>query len=387
MINEPSPLPQDAFLLDPQVIFLNHGSYGATPRPVFESYQNWQRLLERQPVEYFRKSSLYLKDARQALASYFNTQPDNLVYMTNVTAALNAVVKSLDLKTGDQVLTTNQEYGAINRTWKFYAQKSGYEYINLPIRMPLTSQAAYVDEFWRGVTPHTKVIYISHISSPTAVIAPVQEICRRAREKNIITVIDGAHAPGQIPLDLSQIGADFYGGNLHKWLCAPKGSGFLFAAPHMQPMLDPLIVSAGWQSDQPGPSQFQDYFEYIGTRDLSAFLAVPDAIQYQADHHWDEIRAQAHSYAQESLEAITAITEIDPLYPPGSDWYAQMVTVPLPDEIDPVIFKERLYNEFKIEVPMIVWEGRKMIRLSFQAYNRHSDVEAIVSAVRELIKK
>ncbi len=253
--------------------------------------------------------------------------------------------------------------------------------------MPLTSQAAYVEEFWQGVTPHTRVIYISHISSPTAVIAPVQEICRRAREKNIITVIDGAHAPGQIPLDLSQIGADFYGGNLHKWLCAPKGSGFLFAAPHVQHLLDPLIVSAGWQSDQPGPSQFQDYFEYIGTRDLAAFLAVPDAIQYQAAHHWDAIRTQAHSYAQEALESITAITEIDPLYPADSDWYAQMVTVPLPDEIDPPVFKERLYNEFKIEAPMIVWEGRKMIRLSFQAYNRHSDVEAVVFRCSNTIKK
>lgn len=382
----PPLLPKDLFLLDPDIVFLNHGSYGATPRPVFESYQNWQRLLERQPVEYFRKSSENLKNARQSLAAYVHTQADHLVFMTNVTAALNAVVKSLKLEPGDQVLTTNQEYGAIDRTWKFYAQKSGYEYINFPIPVPLTTPEAYVEQLWQGVNKRTKVIFISHISSPTSVIAPVAEICQRARENNILTVIDGAHAPGQIPLDLTELGADFYGANLHKWLCAPKGSGFLFAAPQHHPMLDPLIVSAGWQSDSPGPSRLLDYFEYIGTRDLAAFLAVPDAIQFQAEHHWEDIRAQAHCYAQESLEAVTRLTGLQPLYAPDSNWYGQMVTIPLPETIDPLLFRERLYNEFRIEAPMVGWGGRKMIRVSFQAYNRHSDVEALISAVRALIK-
>jgi isopenicillin-N epimerase len=345
-------------------------------------------VLEWQPVEFFsRKASLYLQESRQALGAYFNTQPENLVYMTNVTAALNAVVKSLSLKPGDQVLTTNQEYGAIDRTWKFYAQKEGYEYINLPIRLPLTTKEAYVTEFWRGVTPKTKVIFISHISASTSIIAPIQEICRRARENNIITVIDGAHAPGQIPVNLPEIGADFYGGNLHKWLCAPKGAGFLFAATQVQHLLDPLIVSFGWQSDQPGPSRLVNYFEYIGTRDLSAFLAVPDAIQFQAQHHWDDIRSQSHRFARECLESITALTGIEPLYTANSDWYAQMVTVPLPMDIEPSVFKERLYNEFKIEAPIIVWEGLKMIRLSFQAYNTHNDVETVVSAIRSIISK
>jgi isopenicillin-N epimerase len=210
---------QAQFLLDPDITFLNHGSFGATPKPVFEVYQNWQRELERQPVEFLdRRFAERMSKARAALAEYLDTQRNDLVYVTNATVGANIVARSLKLKPGDEVLTTDHEYGACDRTWRFLSQIRGFAYIRQPISMPISSTEEFVEQLWRGVTKRTRVIYLSHITSPTAVIFPVADVCRRAREAGILTVADGAHAPGQIHLDLEEIGADFYTGNLHNWL-------------------------------------------------------------------------------------------------------------------------------------------------------------------------
>ena len=226
------------FLLDPDIIFLNHGSFGATPRPVFESYQRWQRVLEREPVDFLgRKATELLRESRTVLADYLGAQVDNLVYVTNATTGINIVAHSLDLNPGDEVLSTDHEYGAMDRTWRFLSRKRGFKYVNYTISIPVTSQDEFVQQFWAQVTPATRVIYLSHITSPTAMILPIEAITQRAREAGILTVIDGAHAPGQIPLSLDAIGADFYVGNLHKWLCAPKGSAFLYARPEVQALI------------------------------------------------------------------------------------------------------------------------------------------------------
>jgi isopenicillin-N epimerase len=374
---------KEHFLIDPNIIYLNHGSFGATPRPVFDRYQSWQLELERQPVDFIgRRSKDLLRHSREILAEYFHTHADNLVYMTNVTIALNAVVRSLSLSDDDEVLASNQEYGAIDKTWRFMAQKQGYKYINTPIELPVTSQEKYIDDLWKGVTPKTRVIFISHISSPTSVIAPVKEICRRARKQGILTVIDGAHVAGHIPLDLDDIDADFYGGNLHKWLCAPKGSGFLYAAPRVRDLLEPLVVSYGWDSDSSNGSRLVNLYEYIGTRDVAAFLAVPDAIKFQEDHNWPLIRIKMHSLASECMMEICQITGLEPWYSPTSNWFGQMVTIPLPENININQVKSTLYDEYQIEVPLGSWNGIPTIRVSFQAYNSHADLEVLCHALR-----
>ncbi|MEW6240549.1 MAG: aminotransferase class V-fold PLP-dependent enzyme, partial [Chloroflexota bacterium] len=218
------------FQLDPSVTYLNHGSFGATPRPVFRAYQRWQRELERQPVEFLgRRHNDLMRSARTSLAAYLSTQAENVVFTQNVTIALNIAARSLGLGRGDEVLGTNHEYGALDRTWRFLAKERGFAYINQSIPVPLANEGQFVETFWQGVTPRTRVIFLSHITSPTATIFPIREIIERARGAGILTVIDGAHAPGQIPLALDSLGADFYGGNLHTWLCAPKGAGFLYA--------------------------------------------------------------------------------------------------------------------------------------------------------------
>src|SRR5574340_575478 len=235
---------KELFLLDPDIIFLNHGSFGACPRPVFESYQRWQLELERQPIEFLgRRANDLLADSRSVLAQYLGTLRDNLVYVANDTTGVNIVARGLELGPGDEVLASDHEYGALDRTWRFLSQKFGFRYLNQPVSMPLRSADEFIEDFWRGVTNRTRVIFPSHITSPTAVIFPVKEICARARQSGILTVIDGAHAPGQIDLALDDLGADFYTGNLHKWLCAPKGAGFLYARPEVQHLALPLVIS------------------------------------------------------------------------------------------------------------------------------------------------
>ncbi len=379
---------REQFLLNPGIIFLNHGSFGATPRPVFECYQAWQLELERQPVDFIgRRSKDLLRHAREDLAVYLHTSATNLVYMTNVTAALNAVARSLRLKDGDEVLATNQEYGALDRTWKFLSHQQGFKYINTPVVVPVTTPEKYIEDFWQGVTPRTRVIFISHISSSTSIIAPVKEICRRARSQGILTVIDGAHAPGQLPLNLEEIGADFYGANLHKWLCAPKGSGFLYAAQDVQSLLQPLIVSYGWEIDPPVVSRLVDLYEYVGTRDLAPFLAVPEAIAFQNKNHWELIRQRCHELAKTCMVELTHFTGLTPLYAPDSSWYAQMVTIPIPEKTDLTLLKNRLLDDFHIEVPFLTWGNQPYMRVSFQAYNTPQDLEIFLSAIKGLLQK
>jgi len=325
-----------------------------------------------------------LREARASLAGYLGTERDNLVYVTNVTVALNIVTHSLTLRAGDEVLASDMEYGAIDRTWRFLAQKQGFKYINQPLSVPVVDRAHLIEDLWEGVTPRTKVITLSHISSPTAMIFPVKEICHMARERGILTVIDGAHAPGQIDLDLEDIGADFYGGNCHKWMCSPKGAGFLYAAPSVQHLVEPLVVSWGWQSETPGPSQFVDYQEWSGTRDISAFLAVPEAIRYLEAHHWDQVQHACHDLARQAVERICRISGLSPLYPLTSEWFSQMAVAPLKESADPVNLQARLREQYHIEVPVLRWNGYKLVRLSVQAYNTPQDLYCLVSALEKL---
>ena len=376
------------FLLDPKVIFLNHGSFGATPKSVFKEYQRWQRELEKQPVEFLgRRITGLLADARAVLGDYLGTHADNLVYTQNVTISLNIVARSLELGSGDEVLATDHEYGAMDRTWRFLSRERGFRYINQHIEVPITTKEKFVEDFWRGVTANTRVIFMSHITSPTAIIFPVKEIVQRAWEAGIITVIDGAHVAGQIPLHLDSLGADFYGGNLHKWLCAPKGAGFLYARPEVQHLLKPLVVSWGYESEFPGSSQFVDHNEWWGTRDMAAFLSVPSAIQFQKENHWDEVRESCHQLAAYAQNRICELTGLAPIHPQIDNWFYQLVAAPLPTDTDTLILKERLYNDYRVEIPLINWNGNKLIRVSIQGYNTRRDVNALIQALSILLAK
>ncbi|HLB49135.1 MAG TPA: aminotransferase class V-fold PLP-dependent enzyme [Anaerolineales bacterium] len=390
-----SALLRHLFLLDPNIIFLNHGAFGACPEPVFDEYQRWQRELERQPVEFLgRRAADLLANARAPLAAYLGADTDEIVYFPNPTTAINMVARSLGnhkglpLQPGNEILATDHEYGALDRTWTLICRKNGAKYIRRPIPLPVTTHANFVEHFWGGVTDRTRVIFISHITSPTALTFPVKEICRRAREAGILTIVDGAHAPGQIPINLHDLGCDIYTGACHKWLCAPKGSAFLYARRDVQAWLEPLVVSWGWGDEhlppQPGmgETQFIRFHQWQGTRELASFLATPAAIEFQREHDWDAVRRACRTLARETRDRLNALTGLAPLCPDSAGWFTQLFAVRLPDSVDTDTLKARLYDEFRIEVPLHPWNNMKLMRVSIQGYNTREDADALVEALR-----
>lgn len=371
---------RELFMLDPDIVFLNHGSFGACPSSVFAVYQEWQRQLESQPVAFLsRRADALMDEARSRLASYLNAAPANIVFVVNATAGMNMIARSLPLESGDEVLSTDHEYGAIDKTWQFVCRKTGARLIRHIVPLPVSDCHAFVEGFFQKVTPRTRVISISHITSPTALIFPVAEICRRARALGILTVIDGAHAPGQILLDLSSIDADFYIGNCHKWMCAPKGVGFLYARPEHHDMIEPLIISHGWDEN----SSFVARNQWQGTRDLAPFLSVPAAIDFMERHNWPVVQARCHAMARQLQLELAALTGLTPLAADGDLWLGQMVAAPLPP-CDPNSISAALYQRYRIEAPLIKRPQAVLIRVSFQAYNTETDAQALLHALSEL---
>ncbi len=381
-----SPL-KEFFLLDPDVVFLNHGSFGAAPKPVMEACQNWQLRMERQPVLFLgRELDGLLSESRMGLGEYLNAEADDLVYIPNATHGVNIIAHSVQLKPDDEILTTDHEYGACDYTWEFICSKAGARYVHQSIPLPVHSNEEIVQQFWSGVTPRTKVIYMSHITSSTALRLPVEEICRRAREAGILTAIDAAHSPGQIPVDLQALNADIIFGNCHKWLLNVKGSAFLYVRHDLQYLLEPLIVSWGYR---PTPetttgSRFIDLLQWTGTKDPTAALTVPTALQFMKDHDWDNVRYQCHMLLSQAIERICDLTRLPPAYPIDSDFYGQMGIAPLPPSKLKVL-KERLYNEYKIEVPLTEWLDKQFIRISVQGYNTQEDIDALLNALEVLL--
>lgn len=374
------------FLLSPDVTFLNHGSYGACPRPVFATYQAWQAQLELQPVAFMSPGHLALRFAkvRAVLGAELGADADDLVSVPNATAGLNIVARSLPLQAGDEILTTDHEYGAMDKTWAFVCARTGAVIRRVTVPLPLTSEADFTETVLAGITPRTRILFLSHITSPTALVFPLERAVSKARALGIWAVIDGAHAPGHIPLDLEALGADFYAGNCHKWLMAPKGSAFLHARRAVQGLLNPALISHGWTEDRatPGPfghSAFQDAFQFQGTRDHAAFLSVPAAIEFRHAHGWDRIAEHCRALMQKTAERVGSLTKLPPLAAP--EFCApQMIAMRIPD-CDPSALHEALLAQFGIEIPVFRWNRHCFVRLSVQGYNTPEDMDMLVLAL------
>lgn len=382
------------FLLRPDVCFLNHGSFGACPRPVFEDYQRWQLQLESQPVAFLdpaRGLSGWMRAARVALAAELGAAPDDLVGLTNATYALNIVAQSLELRPGDEILTTDHEYAALEKTWAYVCRETGAVIKTVKIPLPLTEEAQFTDAILNGFSDKTRVLFLSHITSATALVFPIERAVAAARARGIYSVIDGAHTPGHIRLNLDALGADFYAGNCHKWLMAPKGSAFLHVRAELQSLLNPLVISHGWTEDarQPGVkgvfgnTPFIDGLEMQGTRDPSAWLAVPAALKFRADHDWWKITESCRQLVQATAARVRAFTGLTALSSPAF-CAPQMVSMPVP-RCDPVELKRRLYDDYSIEIPCFAWQDHTIARVSAQGYNTHAQMDHLVTALTEIL--
>ena len=333
---------RELFLLDPDVVFLNHGSFGACPRPVFERYQAWQLELEREPVQLIaRRLPGLLEEARAELGAFVGARADDLTFVPNATTAVNMAARALDLQPGDEVLATNLEYGACDLTWEWVCKRAGARYVR-----------ADLDELVAQRSERARAVFISHITSETAQLLPVEEIVGQARAEGLVTIVDGAHAVAQVDLDLDALGADFYAGNCHKWLCSPKGAGFLHVRPEWQDRVDGTIVSWGYEE----PATFSSRTQRQGTRDSAAYLAVPDAIAFQREH---DVRERCRALTREARRDLCALLGTEPIAPDAQ--VLQMASVRLPGP-QPELSR-RLFDEHKIEIPTTGSED-ELLRIS-----------------------
>ena len=378
---------KDWFVLDPKPVYLTHGTFGACLKVAFDNKIKWQKKIESDPFNFLNNHAFNdLEYSRKFLGAYLNCHYDDLVYFPNPSTALNTVIKSLKLTENDEVLTSNHEYGSLDRTWRYYSYSKGYTYKPVNIQIPYDDKNLFIKSFLNSITNKTKVIYLSHITSSTGLIFPVKEICEIARNNNIISIIDGAHAPGQIDVDILDINPDIYVGACHKWMCSPKGVSFLYANKTIQESIDPLVISWGWDSDTPGKSKFIDYHQYQGTNDVSAYLTIPKIIDFFKINKWRNIQNKCHELVINFLKEYNHT--IDPCSN-NEKHLAQMLSFKI-NKNSPLVNKvcnfpheiikaqNQIFDYNQIRIPIIVWNQEVFMRISIQAYNKPEDIQKLI---------
>ena len=386
---------KNLFLLDKKLIFLNHGSFGACPKSVFKSYHEWQLKLENQPVAFLdqaRDFNKHMKNPRTFLAKELGVKQNDLVGVTNATSGLNAVAQSISLKKDDEILTSDHEYGALEKTWAYVAKKNKSKVIKVKVPLPLISEDQFVESFKDKMTNKTKILFISHITSPTALVFPLKKLIKEANKRGIISIIDGAHAPGHIKLNITNLNVDYYSGNCHKWMMAPKGSAFLWANKNKKNILEPLVISHGWlpnnykkiQKGELTNTRFIDNFEVQGTRDPSAWLTIPDAIKFINNKSYSKAFSNSAKLAYDTAITISKLTKI-PLLANQEFLAPQMISIPVP-ECNVYNLKKQLLEKFNIEIPVIKWKNKCFVRISVQIYNSKIETNKLIKALVVIFK-
>ena len=367
----------------PGITFLNHGSFGAAPRPVFEARQKLLDELNRDPVHFFfRVMQPALAEVRRRLGALLNVPGDDLALVENATVAMNAVARSVPLAAGDEVLTTNHEYGAVTRIWQRTCERSGARLVTRELPSPLGDVAACVDAIFAGATERTRLLVFSHVTSPTAVVLPAAAICRRARALGIATCIDGPHALVTEAVDLAALDCDYYTASCHKWLLTPVGAGMLYVHPRVQSTIQPAIISWGRTLGQ-DPS-WRDEFNWTGTRDPTPLLCIPAALDFLSTIGIEAFRRRTHCLAQLARRRITALTGLPALVPDDRTWYGSMIALPLPPGAAASL-QDALWEQFRIEAPIFDWQGRRLVRVSCQMYTNPDDIERLTKALAGML--
>jgi isopenicillin-N epimerase len=397
--------------LDPAITFLYHRSFGACPRPVLLAQRRWRDRLEAQPVQFLaRDLPGLLASARATLGTFVGADPDDLAFVANATGGVNAVVRSLRFRPGDELLTDDHEYNATINVLRHVAERDGARVVIARIPFPLASEDEAVQPILDAVTDRTRFALISHVTSPTAIVLPVERIVAELTVRGVETLVDGAHAPGMLALDLNRIGAAWYAGNLHKWVCAPKGAGFLHVRRDQQDGIRPNTISHGLNQDlRDGQvTRFRAEFDWQGTLDPTPWLASVDAIAFIGgllDGGWPAVMERNRRLALRSREVLGAALGLPPSTPAPDPMFGAMVALPLPtvgplatagagsSPLDTDPLQQRLLDEHHIEVPIYPWPvpaaespdpPRRLIRVSAALHNGPDDVERLVGALRQL---
>jgi isopenicillin-N epimerase len=386
----------DKWTLDHDLAFLNHGSFGACPTEVLAYQTELRGRLEKQPVQFFvRDLEKMLDVARESLAQFLGGEPAGLAWVPNATTGVNAVVRSLDIRPGDELLTTDHEYNACRNVLDFVAQRSGAEVVVANIPFPLTRVSEVSDAILECVSPKTRLALLDHVTSQTGLVLPIAELVSALSERGVDTLVDGAHAPGMLDVDLDAIGAAYYTGNCHKWLCAPKGAGFLYVSADHREATRPAVISHGANSLRTDRSRFLSEFDWVGTTDPTAILTVPEAIRFMAEllpGGWPELRQRNRSLALQARNILCQALAIEAPCP--DEMIGSLASFPLEDGdgrpsssplyADPL--QDELLDDHGIEVPVIPWPAppRRLIRISAQIYNDESQYQRLGDALRNL---
>ena len=376
-------------MLDPRITFLNHGSFGAVPRPVFDAQTEWRRRIEAEPIELIspsRRGTELLEQVKTAVGSFLNMRPDDFGLVTNATDGINAVLRSLRFAPGDELLTTTHVYNAVRQAMKYAAGQQGAAYREVHVPLPVQSSEQIAGIVLGSLSSRTRLLVIDHVTSPTALIFPVQRIAAECAARGVEVLIDGAHAPGMLDLDVPATGATYYAGNLHKWCCAPKGSGFLWVHPSRQRDIHPLIVSHHLGEG------FVPEFGWQGTRDLSAWLTIPTALEYMALIGWADIRQHNNRLARWAHTLLAERLQVPLLSPADGSLLGSMATVPLPKPLHSVTEQEahalqrNIYHKQQLEVPFMKWEGKNYLRVCAQVYNSPEQYERTAELIQRLAR-
>jgi isopenicillin-N epimerase len=380
--------------LDKDVAFLNHGSFGACPAEVLRHQAALRDEMEAEPVLFLsRRLEDRLGVARAALGAFLGADPDDLAFVTNATGGVNAVLRSLDLAAGDELLTTDHAYNACKNTLDYVAARARARVVVATLPFPVSGPDAIVEAVLAKVTPRTRLALLDHITSPTALILPIERLAAELGRRGVDVVVDGAHAPGMIPLDIPALGVAYYSGNCHKWLCAPKGSAFLWVRRDRQPAVHPLTISHGATAVRPERSRFRLEFDWTGTSDPTAWLTVPRAIEYVGGllpGGWPAVMARNRALALQARDLLCAAAGTAPPVPDAM--LGSLASVRLPDGTTPVVWRRpdplqaRLFEGWGIEVPIMTWpetSPRRLIRVSAQLYNDLSQYERLAAALRK----
>jgi isopenicillin-N epimerase len=377
---------RDEWEIRTDTTYLNHGSFGPTPRAVRGCQLDWQRRMTSQPMDFFaRQFEPEWLESRTLLARFVGTATDNLAYVENSTAGMNVVAATVPLHADDEVLLTDHEYGAVQRIWRRACQTAGAaEPVTARLPRQFESAEQVVESIFSAATGRTRLLVVSHITSPTAIILPVRKICEEARRRGIAVCIDGPHAPAQVPVALDELACDFYTASLHKWVSAPLGSGFVYVAPQWQERVRAPILSWGRVAPTK-PTAWWEEFVWTGTRDASAYLAVPAAIELLERVGLAKFRARTHFLARYARHRLVELTGLPPHLPDSDEWYASMSSVPLPPGNARALQNE-LWQRHGIEVPVVEHNGERSIRVSCHLYNRRRDVDLLVEALGGLLR-
>jgi isopenicillin-N epimerase len=367
------------YLLDPSVCFLNHGSFGSTPKELLDSQQSLRMAMEREPVDFLLREYPGRWEASiDAISEFLGSDREGTVFVHNATSGVNAVISSLDLGPSDQILTTNHRYDAVRNTFEYAANRRGIEVVEAHVPFPIEDSGVIVEAVTRAITPRTKLLVIDQISSPTALIFPVAALIAVARSHGIPVLVDGAHAPGQVDVNLREMAPDFWVGNLHKWMCAPKGAAVLYVGESWRDQIHPTTISHGY-----GKGLHQE-FSWTGTLDPTAWFSAVEAIALHKAQGGAQFRAAHHKLVQTGRAVIARALGVELPHPDDPGMYGSMATIPLPCTAEdiPALF-DAVRHEDGIEVPILVWDQRPWVRISgFAGYNRPQQYEQLAAALR-----